>query len=611
MTPTGASRSTSSRSPSPNGRRWLDERGLIDRAPRVALLVDDEIARSTSRRARGPTIIAGSTGTNRATARLIAAIARAPQGAVVLPDLDQGLDDGAWANDRRGRRALGHRRPSAGGSAPPDRRIGVERDDVASARLAVARAWRRARLPQRGAAARRVDRSLARARRARVAAGRRRRARRRRDRRRRQRKRGGPGARHRDARNAGDAGQDRGADHARSVDRAPRRGRARALGRRGRGFGRANARPDRGRRVRAARPRSRDRHSRRATFSPCSLIRRRASALRAPTLEARRARLELGLFRAVPLSGRSTTSNAAFAPARAAAATSTPIRRPRALTRPTGAPPRPAARRRAAPLAPLRALAPERAACATSSRRIGPRWRRSPRRTPRGRRKTRVEDAPGGEALIALMDEWGEAAGESLSRARSPTTPRCSTTRWPATRAAGERRPSAAADPRPARGAAARLRSRALARASTKRSGRRRSRPTPFSTVRCARARPSAAGAAHRPDRARFRRRARRARGDPQPREETRRRADRRLALSAAHRRRRGRRPHAIARRRGARRSAISASPARSTSRPRSAPVAPRAAPAGRAAPARVSASRASRRCAATPMRSTPSAFSS
>ena len=76
---------------------WLDERGLIDRARRVALLVDNEIQALADESPRGPTIIAGSTGTNRATARLIAAIARAPQGAVVLPDLDQNLDERAWA----------------------------------------------------------------------------------------------------------------------------------------------------------------------------------------------------------------------------------------------------------------------------------------------------------------------------------------------------------------------------------------------------------------------------------------------------------------------------------------------------------------------------------
>ena len=79
--------------------RWpelLAERGLIDRAKRIALLIDEEIKALDSPH-RGPTIIAGSTGANRATARLIAAIARAPKGAVVLPGLDLDLDDRAWA----------------------------------------------------------------------------------------------------------------------------------------------------------------------------------------------------------------------------------------------------------------------------------------------------------------------------------------------------------------------------------------------------------------------------------------------------------------------------------------------------------------------------------
>jgi ATP-dependent helicase/nuclease subunit B len=74
---------------------WLAERGLIDRAKRIALLIEDEINALEGSRRR-PTIIAGSTGANRATARLIAAIARAPQGAVVLPDLDLNLDDRTW-----------------------------------------------------------------------------------------------------------------------------------------------------------------------------------------------------------------------------------------------------------------------------------------------------------------------------------------------------------------------------------------------------------------------------------------------------------------------------------------------------------------------------------
>ena len=76
---------------------WLAERGLIDRAKRVALLIENEIKALADGARRGPTIIAGSTGANRATARLIAAIARAPHGAVVLPDLDRDLDERAWA----------------------------------------------------------------------------------------------------------------------------------------------------------------------------------------------------------------------------------------------------------------------------------------------------------------------------------------------------------------------------------------------------------------------------------------------------------------------------------------------------------------------------------
>ena len=77
--------------------RWLDENGLIDRARRVSLLIEAEIGALEARAPRGPTIIAGSTGANRATARLIAAIARSAQGAVVLPGLDLNLDDQAFA----------------------------------------------------------------------------------------------------------------------------------------------------------------------------------------------------------------------------------------------------------------------------------------------------------------------------------------------------------------------------------------------------------------------------------------------------------------------------------------------------------------------------------
>lgn len=44
----------------------------------------------------GPVLVAGSTGSAPATADLLAAIAHLPQGALVLPGLDTGLDDAAW-----------------------------------------------------------------------------------------------------------------------------------------------------------------------------------------------------------------------------------------------------------------------------------------------------------------------------------------------------------------------------------------------------------------------------------------------------------------------------------------------------------------------------------
>jgi ATP-dependent helicase/nuclease subunit B len=111
---------------------WLAERGLIDRAKRVALLIENEIKAVEGGAGRGPTIIAGSTGANRATARLIAAIARSAQGAVVLPGLDLNLDDRAWA-------MIGASDQSQGLAGHPQAllhrligAIGVGREDVAT-----------------------------------------------------------------------------------------------------------------------------------------------------------------------------------------------------------------------------------------------------------------------------------------------------------------------------------------------------------------------------------------------------------------------------------------------------------------------------------------------
>jgi ATP-dependent helicase/nuclease subunit B len=74
----------------------LAEHGLIDPAQRQILLVAAQ-AGALAGQTAGPVIAIGSTGTNKATARLLAAIAHAPQGAVVLPGLDLDLDEASWA----------------------------------------------------------------------------------------------------------------------------------------------------------------------------------------------------------------------------------------------------------------------------------------------------------------------------------------------------------------------------------------------------------------------------------------------------------------------------------------------------------------------------------
>ncbi len=76
--------------------RLLAEQGRIGPQQRRSLLIDRE-AELLGRGGSAPTIAAGSTGSVPATARLMAAIARLDNGAVVLPGLDQDLDDAAWA----------------------------------------------------------------------------------------------------------------------------------------------------------------------------------------------------------------------------------------------------------------------------------------------------------------------------------------------------------------------------------------------------------------------------------------------------------------------------------------------------------------------------------
>ena len=75
----------------------LEERGLVDKARRQVALIEKASASLRQGRVEGPIVAIGSTGSNRATARLLAAVAAAPKGAIVLPGLDLALDDAAFA----------------------------------------------------------------------------------------------------------------------------------------------------------------------------------------------------------------------------------------------------------------------------------------------------------------------------------------------------------------------------------------------------------------------------------------------------------------------------------------------------------------------------------
>ncbi|WP_375453858.1 double-strand break repair protein AddB [uncultured Methylobacterium sp.] len=79
-----------------NWPRILAERGMSDPVSRARNLVLAEGARLARERPTAPVVVAGSTGSVPATARLIAAVAALPRGAVVLPGLDRDLDALGW-----------------------------------------------------------------------------------------------------------------------------------------------------------------------------------------------------------------------------------------------------------------------------------------------------------------------------------------------------------------------------------------------------------------------------------------------------------------------------------------------------------------------------------
>lgn len=74
----------------------LKGENAVDPATRRDAMLRAEAARLTSNPPAGPVVAAGSTGTIPATASLLAAIARLPRGAVVLPGLDLDLDEDSW-----------------------------------------------------------------------------------------------------------------------------------------------------------------------------------------------------------------------------------------------------------------------------------------------------------------------------------------------------------------------------------------------------------------------------------------------------------------------------------------------------------------------------------
>lgn len=75
----------------------LGQRGLMGPATRRNRLIRLEARRISGGHVQGPIIAAGSTGSNPATRDLLKAIACHPEGAVILPGLDRGLDDAGWA----------------------------------------------------------------------------------------------------------------------------------------------------------------------------------------------------------------------------------------------------------------------------------------------------------------------------------------------------------------------------------------------------------------------------------------------------------------------------------------------------------------------------------
>ncbi|MEP1444046.1 MAG: double-strand break repair protein AddB [Hyphomicrobiales bacterium] len=108
----------------------LKERGLVDPATRRDLLIAQEQVRLAT--TNGPVIAAGSTGTLPSTARFLAAVAKLPNGRLVLPGFDKNLDEAFYeaigGSDEREQAISGH--PQYGMKQLLSGEIGILPDEV-------------------------------------------------------------------------------------------------------------------------------------------------------------------------------------------------------------------------------------------------------------------------------------------------------------------------------------------------------------------------------------------------------------------------------------------------------------------------------------------------
>ena len=133
---------------------WLADNGLMNPAARQVALLDAQAAAWTDRPPATRVLAAGSTGGIPAVARLLRVVAGLPQGRVVLPGLDLGLDDLAWeavedSHPQAGLRRLltrlgalrGDVRPMPAQAAVPAGRTDAAQPGAAAGRVASG-AWR-------------------------------------------------------------------------------------------------------------------------------------------------------------------------------------------------------------------------------------------------------------------------------------------------------------------------------------------------------------------------------------------------------------------------------------------------------------------------------------